>query len=169
VLCGRQAETFECLRALNGEERVIVGDIAHVGSRHLPFLQPAEISVTIGRVDDQQVAELIQPVGDQVVDDPAPLVGQQRVLSLPRLDPIDVIRERRLQQLGGARTFDFELAHVGDVENAAVIAHGLVLADDTRVLHRHLPAGERNHARTERNVTVVERRSQQRLGHRERC
>ena len=47
------------------------------------------------------------------------------------------------EELRGARPLDLELAHVGDVEDAAVAAHRAVLGDDALVLHRHLPAGER--------------------------
>ena len=48
-----------------------------------------------------------------------------------------------------ARPLDVDLAHVRDVEGAAVLAHSDVLGDDALVLHRHLPARKRNHARAE--------------------
>ena len=35
-----------------------------------------------------------------------------------------------------------ELAHVGDVEEAGLLTHRLVLADVAGVAHRHLEAGE---------------------------
>src|SRR5687768_3611274 len=38
-----------------------------------------------------------------------------------------------------------------------------MLRDDALVLDRHLPAGERNHARAQRHVTVVKRCAEQRL------
>ena len=66
-----------------------------------------------------------------------------------------------------ARALDLELAHVRDVEDAGVGAHGAVLLDHALVLHGHLPAGERHHARAERDVPVVERRPQKRLRHAE--
>ena len=50
---------------------------------------------------------------------------------------------------------DVELAHVRDVEDAAVGAHGAVLRDHTLVLDGHLPAGERHQPRAERDVALV--------------
>ena len=61
------------------------------------------------------------------------------------------------------RPLDLELAHVRDVEDAGVAAHGAVLGDHALVLHGHLPAGERDQPRAERDVPLVERRSAQRL------
>ena len=66
-----------------------------------------------------------------------------------------------------SRPLDLELAHVRDVEDAGVGAHGAMLLDHALVLDRHLPAGEGNHPRAERDVAVVERRLQQRLRHAE--
>ncbi len=109
---------------------------------------------------------LAEPVGDQVVDDPAVLVRQQRVLRLAGLDPVEVIRERRLQELVGMWPLHLELAHVRDVEDAGIGPHRAVLGDHALVLHGHLPAGERNHSRSERDMPSVERRVEKRLGHR---
>ena len=44
----------------------------------------------------------LQPIDDQVVDDPASLVRQERVLRLTLRQPAKVVRQRRLQQLGSA-------------------------------------------------------------------
>ena len=77
----------------------------------------------------------------------------------PSLELRDVVREHRLQQLERLRPLDLELAHVRDVEDAGVGAHGAVLGDHALVLHRHLPAGERNEPRAGGDVPVVERRA----------
>ena len=94
---------------------------------------------------------------------PPLLVREQRVLGLADLELVDVVREQRLEQLARMGPFDVDLAHVRDVEDAAVLAHGAVLGDDALVLHGHLPAGERHHPRAERDVALVERRAEQRL------
>src|SRR5207248_11543341 len=60
-------------------------------------------------------------------------------------------------------TFDLELAHVRDVEDAAFCPHRLVLGNHAFVLDGHLPAREGNHARPEGDVTVVKRRPQKGL------
>ena len=85
----------------------------------------------------------IDPVGDQIVDDAAVVVGQQRVLRVALAELVEIVREQRLKQLVRVRALDVELAHVRDVEDAAVGAHRPVLRDDALVLDGHLPAGER--------------------------
>ena len=72
---------------------------------------------------------------------------------------VEVVREQRLQQLVRVRPLDLELAHVRDVEDAAVAAHRAVLRDHALVLDGHLPAGERHHPRAGGDVAVVQRRA----------
>src|SRR5262249_9144929 len=50
-----------------------------------------------------------------------------------------------------------DLPHVAHVEEPGAGADGGVLGDDPFVLHRHVPAGEVNHARAGSAVRVVER------------
>ena len=161
----RQPEPLDRARALHGDERVLVGDVAHVGAGDLALLQPREVGLAVRGVDDEEIGALVEPVDDEVVDDAAVLVREQRVLRLAGRELVDVVRERRLQEVAGARPFDLELAHVRDVEHAGVGPHGAVLVDDAGVLHRHLPARERDHLRAELDVPVVERRVEKRLGH----
>src|SRR5919198_768716 len=107
----------------------------------------------------------VELVGDQVIDDSAPLVREQGVLSLTGLDLVEIVRERRLEQLRRAWALDLELAHVRDVEDAGVAADGPMLGNHAFVLDRHLPARERHHPRAEGDVASVERRPLERLGH----
>ena len=60
------------VRALDGEHRVAVGDVADgdvVAAAPAP--QPGEVGLVVGRVGDEQVAVAAEPVGEEVVDDPA--------------------------------------------------------------------------------------------------
>ncbi len=129
----------------------------------LAILDPLEVAFPVRRVDDEQIAAALDAVDDQVVDDPALLVGQERVLRPADVDLVDVVREQRLEELPGRRPLDVELAHVRDVEDAAVLTHRPVLGNDALVLHRHLPTGEGHHPRAQRDVALVERSPEQRL------
>src|SRR5207302_5408866 len=80
---------------------------------------------------------------------------------------VQVVREQALQERVCLRALDLDLSHVRDVEYAGVGAHCTMLLDHALVLDGHLPAGERNHARAEGDVAVVERRLQQCLRHAE--
>jgi hypothetical protein len=57
---------------------------------------------------------------------------------------------------------------VGDVEDTGVGTNGAVLGNHALVLDWHLPARERDHARAQFDVAVVERRAPESL-HRTRC
>ena len=129
----------------------------------LPVLQPFVVHVLVARIHDEEVAAGLHPVGDEVVDDPAVLVRQQRVLRAADLGLVEIVREQGLQQVVRLRALDLDLAHVRDVEDAPVLTHRPVLGDHTLVLHGHLPAGERNHSGAERDMALVERRAEQGL------
>ncbi len=69
----------------------------------------------------------------------------------------DIIAGELLQQRFRARPLEFDLPHVGDIKQPGLRPHRLVLVDDAAVLHRHVPAAERDHFRAEFPVGVVER------------
>ena len=135
-------EQLERPRPLHGEHRP--------ASRDIPGLvQPPRVDLDVGRVDDEEVA-VVAAVRDQVVDHPAGVVRQQRVLGLTRRDPVEVVRQEALEVVVGAFSRDLELAHVRDVEDPGMPPHREVLLDDRRVLHGHLPARERDETGPER-------------------
>ncbi len=159
----RQAEPLDRPRPLDGQQRVLVGRIPHLGAADLALLQPRIRRVTVARVDDEEIVVRIDPVGDQIVDDAAAVVRQQRVLRVALTELVEIVREQRLKQLVRVRALDVELAHVRDVEDAAVGAHRPVLRNDALVLDGHLPAGEGHHPRAGCDVASVERRLHQGL------
>ncbi len=129
------------------------------------LLQTPVVRVAIRRVDDEEIAKLAEPVGDHVVDDSALFVREERVLRETGLEPVEIVRQERLEQLVRARAFDVELAHVRDVEHPSVGSDGAVLLDHALVLDGHLPAGERHHPRAEGDMPVVQGRALERLRH----
>ena len=158
-LAALQAEPLERARALHGEQRVVVGDVAHVRAAQLVLDEPVEVGLAVRGVDDEQVPVRVEAVGDQVVDDAAVVVREQRVLRVAGLELRDVVREQLLEELPRLRPLDLELAHVRDVEDAGVGPDRLVLGDHALVLHRHLPAGERHEPRAGFDVLLVEGRA----------
>ena len=160
-----KAESLERARALHGDEAVLVGRVAHLAAARLALLEPGVDGGAIRRVDDEVELPVGEAVRDEVVDDPARLVREERVLRVAVGEPVDVVREHRLQERLRGRAVDVDLAHVRDVERAGVGPDGLVLGDDALVLHGHLVAGERHHARTERDVARIQRRAQERRFH----
>jgi hypothetical protein len=164
---GRVGETepLERPRALHRDQPVLVGGVAHLAAVRLTVLEPRVHGLAVRRVDDEIELSVGEPVRDEVVDDAAGRVREQRVLGASVHEPVDVVREHRLQKGLGARPVHVDLAHVRDVEGAGVRPDRLVLGDDSLVLDGHLVARERHHARTQRNVALEERRPLQRRLH----
>ena len=123
----------------------------------------------VRRVRHDEELVLGDPPHDDVVDDVRVVgVEQVRVLRASRLDASQVVRERPLQHVEGARSCDPHGPEMRHVERDRVLAASAVLLEHARVLDRHLPAAERRHARAERAVLGVERAVTQRrvsLGH----
>lgn len=61
-----------------------------------------------------------------------------------------------IEEAFGVGATDDELAHVGDVEDADVLADGVMFSDEAGVLDRHFPTGERNQTSSECEVILVE-------------
>ncbi len=72
----REPEPLARPRALNSEQRELVGDVADVRAGDHALLEPLERGLAVGGVHDQEVATGLEAVGDQIVDDPATLVRQ---------------------------------------------------------------------------------------------
>ena len=118
--CVGEAEPLERARSLHRDEPVLVGGVAHLAAARLALLQPVVDGCAIRRIDDEVELPVAEPVRDEVVDDPARVVREQRVLRLAVLEPVDVVREHRLEELLRRRAVDVDLAHVRDVEGAGV-------------------------------------------------
>ena len=95
----------------------------------------------VGRVADQVVAVLVT-VNQDVVDQPALVIGHQAVLDLIEIQLRDMVGGDPLQPRQYSRAVEGEASHVADVEDPDSLPHGLVLLDDARVLHGHEPAAE---------------------------
>ena len=130
-------------RPLQGEQRPIgqLGD-AHLGLE--PGAQMGEIGVAAAGIDDQE--QMIAGLADdQIVEDAAARVGELGVARPAGGQAHDVGRHQPLQRRRGLGAVEPDLAHVRDVEQGRRGAAVQVLGQDAgRVLHRHLPAGERH-------------------------
>ncbi len=163
VHAGRQGRVGHGLHDLAGagtldrEHRVAVVGVDDLGSFGAlgMMAEPRKVLVVIGRIGHRQVVVGGKAVGEQVVQDPAALVAQQRILGAAHGEGVDVVGQQALEQVARAGAAGLDLAHVGDVEDAGGAPYGEVLgADALRVLHRHLPSGEGHELRPGRLVTV---------------
>ena len=98
-----------------------------------------------------------EPVHDQVVDDPAILGADHRVLG--PADRQGAVGPTRAQRRGHRRppAIDEEFAHVRQVEQAGPFADRPMLVEDPAVLDRHQPATELDELGVERPMDVGQR------------
>ena len=113
----------------------------------------------------------MQAIDEHVVENAAGVVGDERITDLTRLHVDDAARRQRIEErrdVGGIgrSAVETEPAHVRHVEQAGGGADGGMLGGDRRVLHGHRPAGEVDQPPAESDVTIVQRRSGERFGHR---
>ena len=95
---GGELQPRQSPRPLHRDEPVVVGCVTNLGAPRLPILEELEDRVAIRGVDDEQVLAVAQAVRDQVVDDPAVLVGEERVLGLSVVDLGEIVREHLLEE-----------------------------------------------------------------------
>src|SRR5438132_13403015 len=101
------------------------------------ILQPDKIFLPSRRVDDQQKFLLADSIDDQVINNAATLVEQKRVLPHADTELVDVVCEHDVEPFAGACSFDYQLPHLLNVEDADVVSHSLMLLDYTPVLYTH--------------------------------
>ena len=158
---------------LDGDQSYLGAPVAQVDAVHAggDRARVLDDHVGVGGVDHDAVPvaadAAAKAVDDHVVDDPARLIEDERVARPAHRQPVEVQAGQPLDAGGGPGAGNVDLPHVADVEQAGRRAHGAVLGDDARVLHRHAPAREGDHARAEPFVGGMQRGAAQRW-HRKR-
>src|SRR2546421_8744205 len=111
--------------------------------------------VLVSRVDHEQEPSLLERIDKHVVDDPARLIAEQRVLNsagaqLAEVASHDALRERPVA--------DAQLTHMRQIKESNRFTHGSMLLSNAAVLQGHGPAAERNQLRTQARWFLMERR-----------
>ena len=102
----------------------------------------SEIVINIGGIGHHQELLVTQAVGDEIINDTALIVRQDRVLGAAGLQDRHIGDQRVVEERCGVRSGDAELTHVGEVKDPGAGAHGLMLGNIVSVLERHIPATE---------------------------
>ncbi|MCY1394715.1 hypothetical protein D9M68_459440 [compost metagenome] len=119
-------------------------------------LHPGQVLVAGGGIDHQAIAAAGE-VDDQVVDHPAPLIEHGAVERLAGgLQTLDVVGQQVLEPGLGLGTGNVHHGHVGDVEDAAIATHLVVLLHLGTVVQRHVPAAEIDHLGSQSQVLVMQ-------------
>src|SRR5262245_51560609 len=164
VAIGEPANQRLGLRPLHRDEPGALGRVTPARILHLAGLlgDPRPVLFDVPRVHREQIVRVAYAVDGQIVDDRPVRIAEERVVDLAHLQGRHVVGGQTLERRERARALHLEFAHVAHVEETDGGAHRPVLFDDAGVLHRHLPAPERHHARAGLDVRLVERRALER-------
>lgn len=119
--------------------------------------EPCEVFINFGSIHHYEECFRFHPVQDEVVNDSGPVIEHDGVLSLADIQLVNIIGQHGVQPCCGGGPGYRELPHVGDVKDAAGFAHCFVFVQNAGVLHRHIPAGERNHSGSQFNMFSCQR------------
>src|SRR5690606_4112838 len=117
--------------------------------------EPGKVRLAVGRVDHDEDPLCREAVADHVVDHLALVVDDDGVERPAVLDSAEVVGDQPVAVLERAGPLEDEDAHVRDVEEAGIVADGVVLLQHGGVLDGHLPAGEFHHLRAGTKVGVI--------------
>ncbi len=116
----------------------------------------------VGRVRDDQVLGLAQPVHDEVVEDPPVRSADHGVPGAARGQRGQAADQGVVQRGGRPGPGHRDLTHVGQVEQPGGVADRLMLGDLAGVPERHQPARERRHGGAQALVDRAQRRGPRR-------
>ena len=108
-------------------------------------------------IDDNKPFFLSFPKNDQIIDRAALVVKQHPVTAGMDRHIGDGHGDERVQSRFTAITVDQKFSHVAGVEKRDGLTGMLVFSEDPFVLHGHFPSAERDDARVEGNVFIVQR------------
>ena len=99
LVVGEPGDDRAGIRSLDGEHRVVAEPVAELGVEVARVLaEPLQVALVVGGVGDRQVAVVGEPVGEQVVEHPAVVAAENRVLGAADGDLGDVVGEQPLEQ-----------------------------------------------------------------------
>src|SRR5690606_33898528 len=136
---------------LESQEGPAVAVVSKLGSLRS---EPGKVRLAVGRVDHDEDPLRREAVADHVVDHLALVVDDDGVERPAVLDSAEVVGDQPAAGLERAGPLEDEDAHVRDVEEAGIVAAG-VLLQHGGVLDWHLPSGEFHHLRAGTKVGVI--------------
>jgi len=123
----------------------------------MPF-QPREIFLDLRGIDDEQKFRLADSIKNQIINDAAVIIEEKSVLPLTDVQLRYIISQHGIEPVARAISRDDELPHMRNIEHSDGVSDGLMFIHNAAVLHRHEPAAEWDHSRTEPHVFLVKRR-----------
>ncbi len=104
LVLGELGDDRARLGPLDGEHRVVVDRVDHLDVELGRVLgEPITVALVVGGVGDSQIAVVGDPVGEQVVEDPAVGATEDRVLGPTHPQLLQIVGEQALKKRAGVR------------------------------------------------------------------
>ena len=158
-LAGQSEHFFNdgfCLGALYGKLAVVVALVVKVDIEafHL-LLHPCNILVDIGCIDDKEEIIITHLIDEQVIHGATIGVEHHSIVDLSEGRISHIVREDVLHVALCIRTCDAHFTHVADIKDTTMLAHGVVLIGNVRVLNRHDESAEGRHQGAKCHMAVI--------------
>ena len=142
------------LGALDGQHGQI-GTLTNIHRKPTGMLfHPGQVGFA-GRAIYHQPVVIVAFVNDQVVDHTTALIEHAAVKGTTRGNTVDIVGQQVAQVVAGTGAGHFHNRHVRDIEDASLLAHGMVFLDLGAVIDRHVPAAEIHHLAASGQVSVI--------------
>ena len=162
---GQRLHRFGGLWALDGQERIGIRKVPHLGPELLVvFRNVFPVLINIGCIDHQQIRLILHPVHDQVIHDAALLVRQAAVLGAAHFEFGGIVGSDILDQVEGLWSLDQKLSHMRHVKDPYAFAHSLVFGIYPFVGNGHFIPRKGDHFCPEGSVCLGQGRFFHRFG-----
>ncbi len=98
---------------------------------------PFPIGIDPCGIDHEEKRHVTVLVDDEVVEDSAGIVGEECVLSFAGSESAKVICQESVKEAASVVSGHAKFSHVGDIEESAAGANGLMFGDDACILNGH--------------------------------
>ncbi len=116
---------------------------------------PVYIFVDIACVDNEEEVVVSILVYQKVIYRAAIGIEHHAVGNFAGRERADIVGENVVDEFFGVGSGYLHFAHVGNVENAYMVAHGIVFADDVLVLDGHIKAAEGADKRSKADMLLI--------------
>ena len=122
------------------------------------FTDVGDVLLGVGGVQHQEEGLFTHAVNDQVIHAPAVLVQHNRVSAAADFQVVKLIGQDGIQIFQRVRSLQKGLSHMGDIKNAGLFPHSLVLGDNAaRILHRQQEPAEGDDFTAQFHMEIVKR------------
>src|SRR5207244_6771117 len=117
--------------------------------------EPCKICLNVQGIDNEQKFRLADSEENQIINDAAVIIEEKSVLPLTDVQLRHIIGQHGIEPVARAISGDDELPHVRNIEHPDGVSDGLMFVHNAGILHRHEPAAEWYHSRSQPHALLL--------------